>query len=74
MARTDVRVCPLVREDDKPNEPPKGYDTIRFGNSSSDHKGMLDKFCALERAYYFISIAIMWVSPAAPSPASSETR
>jgi hypothetical protein len=52
--------CPLVREGDKPDEPPRGYDTIRFGSSSRKNKGMLDKFCALERAYYFISVAIIF--------------
>lgn len=54
-----TNACPLVRKGDKPDEPPDGYDTIRFGSSSRDNKGMLDKFCALERAYYFISVAIM---------------
>ncbi|KAK7935538.1 hypothetical protein PG985_001033 [Apiospora marii] len=48
------------KENDEPNEPPAGYQTIRFGDGSADHKGVLDKFCALERAYYFISVAMVF--------------
>lgn len=66
LARTGVpsNCAGLTRSDfrkgDRPDEPPDGYDTIRFGGNSRDFKGALDKFCALERAYYFISLAIIF--------------
>lgn len=47
------------KKNDEPNEPPDGYETIRFGDGSADNKGVLDKYCALERAYYFISVAMV---------------
>ncbi|KAK7953745.1 hypothetical protein PG996_014637 [Apiospora saccharicola] len=65
LARTGVpsNCAGLTRsdyKDDEPNDPPHGYDTIRFGDGSADHKGALDKYCALERAYYFISVAMVF--------------
>ncbi|KAK8037909.1 hypothetical protein PG994_014676 [Apiospora phragmitis] len=48
------------KKNDAPDEPPDGYTTIRFGDGSADNKGVLDKYCALERAYYFISVAMIF--------------
>ncbi|KAK8034633.1 hypothetical protein PG993_009628, partial [Apiospora rasikravindrae] len=50
----------IDKDDDASYDPPKGYSTIRFGDGSSDNKGVMDKYCALERAYYFISVAIIF--------------
>jgi hypothetical protein len=47
----------LDEADDAPNDPRQGYETIRFG--SGGDRGELDHFCSIERAYYFITIAIM---------------
>ncbi|KAI0129502.1 hypothetical protein BJ170DRAFT_681001 [Xylariales sp. AK1849] len=66
LARTGVpsNCAGLTRSDfedsDAPNNPDDGYGTVRFGSGSGDDKGMLDHFCALERSYYFISIAIVF--------------
>ncbi|KAI0173545.1 hypothetical protein GGR52DRAFT_390951 [Hypoxylon sp. FL1284] len=45
---------------DAPNQPPAGYQTIRFGNEELDTKGALDKFCALERGFYIIAIVLVF--------------
>ncbi|KAH8194308.1 hypothetical protein TruAng_011531 [Truncatella angustata] len=52
MTRSDYE------SDDAPDKPQQGYDTIRFG--SGDKKGQLDRFCSLERGYYFITIALLF--------------
>ncbi|KAK8855764.1 hypothetical protein PGQ11_011676 [Apiospora arundinis] len=66
LARTGVpsNCAGLTRSDYKDNDakydPPDDYDTIRFGDGSTRNKGVLDKYCALERAYYFISVAMVF--------------
>ncbi len=45
---------------DAPNNPDQGYTTIRFSDESLDDKGMLDKYCALARAFYFLAVAILY--------------
>ncbi|ORY62669.1 uncharacterized protein BCR38DRAFT_439429 [Pseudomassariella vexata] len=64
LARTGVpsncQGLTTSESDDAPNKAPKGYNTIGFGDGSSDKKGMLDKWCALERGYYFISVAVIF--------------
>ncbi|KAK8065950.1 hypothetical protein PG997_012697 [Apiospora hydei] len=66
LARTGVpsNCAGLTRSDYKDNDasydPPDGYRTIRFGDGSAANKGVLDKYCALERAYYFISVAMVF--------------
>ncbi|KAI8958124.1 hypothetical protein F5Y11DRAFT_53656 [Daldinia sp. FL1419] len=46
-------------KDDAPNDPPLGYDTIRFGNGN-DIKGVLDRYCSLEQSFYYIAVALMF--------------
>ena len=48
----------IDKKEDVLDEPPDDYDTIGFGDGSS-RKGALDKYCALERGYYFISLAMV---------------
>ncbi|KAK7967118.1 uncharacterized protein PG986_001395 [Apiospora aurea] len=50
----------IDKDDDASYDPPDGYKTIRFGDGTADNKGVLDKYCALERAYYFISVAMVF--------------
>lgn len=53
----------LTRDDkeknDAPNNPPPGYDTIRFGDGENI-KGLLDRYCSLEQSFYFITAALMY--------------
>ncbi|KAI1800289.1 hypothetical protein F4811DRAFT_44147 [Daldinia bambusicola] len=42
-----------------PDNPPPGYDTTRFGDGD-DIKGLLDKYCSLERSFYSIAIALVF--------------
>ncbi|KAI1777254.1 hypothetical protein F4818DRAFT_342145 [Hypoxylon cercidicola] len=46
--------------DDAPDEPPEGYQTVRFGNGDLGIKGELDKYCTLERGFYFIAVALVF--------------
>ncbi|KAL7622560.1 hypothetical protein AAE478_008067 [Parahypoxylon ruwenzoriense] len=54
----------LTRDDmeigDAPDDPPDGYSTIRFGDKERDRKGLLDKYCSLERGFYFIEAALVF--------------
>ncbi|CAJ2505148.1 Uu.00g125420.m01.CDS01 [Anthostomella pinea] len=45
---------------DAPDDPPPGYTTIRFGDGPHDGKGLLDRYCTLERGFYFISITLVF--------------
>ncbi|KAH8666362.1 hypothetical protein BX600DRAFT_511301 [Xylariales sp. PMI_506] len=47
-------------EGDAPNNPPQGYQTIRFGTGSPGDRGVLDKFCSLEQAYYFLTVILIF--------------
>ncbi|KAL1836933.1 hypothetical protein VTJ49DRAFT_4494 [Mycothermus thermophilus] len=47
---------------DAPNKPEDGYTTIRFSDEASGRRGHLDQFCSLERAYYVVANALMYVS------------
>ncbi|KAH9988423.1 hypothetical protein F4779DRAFT_624072 [Xylariaceae sp. FL0662B] len=47
-----------IENGDAPDNPPEGYDTIRFGDENDDEKGLLDRYCALEGAFYFIAVAL----------------
>ncbi|KAI1078146.1 hypothetical protein F5B20DRAFT_244806 [Whalleya microplaca] len=49
-----------VEQGDSPDIPPPGYDTIRFGDETDDERGLLDKYCALEGAFYFIAVALVF--------------
>ncbi|KAI2772741.1 hypothetical protein F4815DRAFT_416140 [Daldinia loculata] len=53
----------LTRDDkeknDAPNNPPPGYDTIRFGDGENI-KGLLDRYCSLEQSFYFITAALIF--------------
>lgn len=42
------------------NKPAPGYSTVRFSNGGPGEKGQLDRYCALERTYYFVAVAIMY--------------
>lgn len=53
--------CLLVRLDEKPNNPADDFATIRFGDGDEDERGELDRFCGLERSYYFIAGALVSV-------------
>ncbi|KAI1371079.1 hypothetical protein F4677DRAFT_322368 [Hypoxylon crocopeplum] len=54
----------LTREDnevgDAPNDPGPGFNTIRFGDKDRDIKGQLDKYCALEKGFYFVAAALVF--------------
>lgn len=45
---------------DAPNKPPDGYQTIRFGNEDDGVKGLLDKYCALEKGFYIIAVGLVF--------------
>ncbi|KAI1769322.1 hypothetical protein GGR53DRAFT_154196 [Hypoxylon sp. FL1150] len=45
---------------DAPNKPPEGYQTIRFGNDDDGTRGLLDKFCALEKGFYIIAVGLVF--------------
>ena len=49
-----------MQQGDAPDKPPPGYTTVRFSDESPLHKGQLDKYCALERSFYFIAVAIVF--------------
>ncbi|KAI0844641.1 hypothetical protein F5Y00DRAFT_196282 [Daldinia vernicosa] len=53
----------LTRDDkennDAPDKPPPGYDTIRFGNGDNI-RGLLDRYCSLEQSFYFIGVALIF--------------
>ncbi|KAI1099422.1 hypothetical protein F4804DRAFT_84306 [Jackrogersella minutella] len=51
LTRSDVEVG------DAPNIPPPGYGTIRFGDG--DIKGLLDRYCGIERGFYFIAAILV---------------
>lgn len=44
---------------DKSNIPSRGYTTIRFSNEQDGHRGELDKFCGMERGFFFCSVLVM---------------
>lgn len=46
--------------------PPIGYSTTRFSDEQAGHKGGLDKFCNLERTFFFCAVLMMWVIPQCP--------
>lgn len=46
---------------DKANPPPRGYTTNGFSNEQEGHRGQLDKFCAMERGFFFCAVLIMCV-------------
>ncbi|KAI1480925.1 hypothetical protein F4774DRAFT_64782 [Daldinia eschscholtzii] len=48
-----------IEKDDAPDNPPPGYDTIRFGDGN-DIKGLLDRYCSLEQSFYSIAIALVF--------------
>lgn len=52
-----------VAPGDKPNRPIRGYTTVRFSNEKDGHRGELDRFCRLERGFYFCAILTMYVKP-----------
>ncbi|KAI1086712.1 hypothetical protein F5B19DRAFT_120096 [Rostrohypoxylon terebratum] len=47
-----------MEKGDAPNDPPKGFGTIRFGNGNM--KGVLDRYCGLEQSFYFIAAALIF--------------
>ncbi|KAH9885498.1 hypothetical protein F4778DRAFT_787160 [Xylariomycetidae sp. FL2044] len=49
-----------VEPGDAPDDPPEGYNTIRFSDGKNGDKGLLDRYCALERGFYFIAIAMVF--------------
>ena len=46
--------------DDKPRYPKKGFTTVGFSDGSKGQRGELDKYCGLERSFYFVGVAIMY--------------
>lgn len=38
-----------------------GFNKIGFSNMQNGNKGTLDEYCGMERAFYFITLAIMYV-------------
>ncbi|KAJ4393484.1 hypothetical protein N0V93_002696 [Gnomoniopsis smithogilvyi] len=44
---------------DKVNLPSRGYSTIRFSDEQDGHRGELDKFCGLERGFFFCAVLII---------------
>jgi hypothetical protein len=45
--------------DDAPNDPAPGYTTIRFGPGVAGQKGMLDKYCPLVEATFWLEIIVL---------------
>ncbi|KAF3761906.1 hypothetical protein M406DRAFT_353316 [Cryphonectria parasitica EP155] len=41
---------------DKPDLPTRGYSTIRFSNEQDGHRGELDKYCSMERGFFFCTV------------------
>ncbi|PSR76833.1 hypothetical protein BD289DRAFT_168201 [Coniella lustricola] len=41
---------------DKADLPSRGYSTIRFSNEQDGHRGELDKYCSMERGFYFCTV------------------
>ncbi|KAL1862620.1 hypothetical protein Daus18300_008417 [Diaporthe australafricana] len=41
----------------------KEYNTTGFSNRQDNTKGKMDRYCGMERAFYFIAIAVMCVYP-----------
>ena len=39
----------------------KGINLIGFSDMQDGRKGTLDQYCGMERAFYFISLGIMYV-------------
>ncbi|KUI53544.1 hypothetical protein VP1G_00936 [Cytospora mali] len=48
-----------VKKGDSRTLPALGYTTISFSNEQGGHRGELDKYCGMERAFYSIAIAII---------------
>lgn len=46
---------------DKADLPSLGYSTIRFSDEQDGHRGELDKFCGLERGFFFCAVLVMYV-------------
>jgi hypothetical protein len=65
----------LVNSNNKSNELKGGYTTINFSDESPGEIGKLDKFCGFERSYFFIAMALVYVSsrPLLPIPANTPT-
>lgn len=38
-----------------------GFNQIGFSNMQGGNKGTLDEYCGMERAFYFITLSIMYV-------------
>lgn len=45
---------------DKARSPKPGFTTIGFSDGSDGKRGELDKYCGLERSFYFVAIAILF--------------
>lgn len=48
-----------VSRGDNTKLPSRGYTTIRFSNEQEGHRGELDKFCGMERGFFFCSVLVM---------------
>lgn len=48
---------------DKTSGPSRGYTTTQFSNEQDGHRGQLDKYCGLERGFFFCSGLLMCVTP-----------
>ncbi|KAI2628612.1 hypothetical protein GGR54DRAFT_353599 [Hypoxylon sp. NC1633] len=46
--------------DDAHDDPPPGFQTIRFGDKDRGISGVLDKFCPLEKGFYFVAAALVF--------------
>lgn len=46
---------------DNADLPSHGYSTIRFSNEQDGRKGELDRFCSMERGFFFCAVLIMCV-------------
>lgn len=42
--------------------PSRGYTTVGFSNEQDGQRGELDKYCSMERGFYFVAVAIMYAS------------
>ncbi|KAJ9151296.1 hypothetical protein NKR23_g3146 [Pleurostoma richardsiae] len=54
----------LTRSDfdhgDAPNSPKPGYTTVRFSDESGGQRGELDRFCGMERSFYFVAVVFIF--------------
>ncbi|KAI1631445.1 hypothetical protein F4809DRAFT_166226 [Biscogniauxia mediterranea] len=48
-----------IRGGDAPDQPSPGYSTIRFGDGK-DKKGELDRYCAIERGFFDITLILVF--------------